>query len=178
MRHEGGSLRRRNSSTTDGTCTPRPKTAIGKQYRSAPVATESRLRRFWPRSLFCLFAARAANRCLGKQFHQLSRQGRKIRRGCRAARMNYNVPSRSNLLSMQSYNFPQPAPYAVSPHGISQTLFDAPAESAQIKIIRTKECGKLTAGAPPPLAIYRVVFGAVHQTTRARKAEPRPIRRA
>ena len=169
----------RNSSTMDGTCMPRPKTATGKRYRSAPAATESRLRRFWPPNLVGLLAARAANHgCLRKQFHQLSRHRRKIRRGCRTARMNYNVPSRSNLLSMQSYNFPQPAPDAVATHCSSQALFDAPAEPAEIEMIRTNECGELPVGAPPPLAIYRVVFGAAQQTARARKAEPRSIRLA
>ena len=79
---------------------------------------------------------------------------------------------------MQSYDFPQPAPYAVSPHGISQTLFDAPAEPAEIEIVRTKECGELPVGAPPPIAIYRVVLGAAHQTARTRKAELRSIRLA
>ncbi len=92
--------------------------------------------------------------------------------------MNYNIPSRSNLPSMQSYNFPQPAPYAVAPYCVSQTLFDAPAEPAQIEIIRTKECGELTAGAPPSLAIYGIIFGPAHQTVSARKAEPRSIRLA
>jgi hypothetical protein len=79
---------------------------------------------------------------------------------------------------MQSYNFAQPAPYAVAPHCISQALFDAPAEPAEIEIVRTKECRELPVGAPPPLAIYRVVFGAAQQSARARKAEPRFIRLA
>jgi len=79
---------------------------------------------------------------------------------------------------MQSYNFPQPAPYAVPQYCVSQTLFDTPAEPAQIESIRTKECGEITIGAPPPLAIYRIVFGAPNQTAGARKAESRRIRLA
>ena len=88
--------------------------------------------------------------------------------------MNYNVPSGSNLLSMQSYNFAQSTPYAIAPHCVSQSLFDAPAEPAKIEAIRTKEYSELGAGSPPPLAIDRVVFGAAHQTAGARKAEPHP----
>ena len=80
---------------------------------------------------------------------------------------------------MQSYNyFAQSTPYAIAPHCISQRLFDAPAEPAQIEVIRTKEYSELAAGSPR-FAIDRVVFGAAHQTAGARKAEPqRSIRLA
>ena len=75
----------------------------------------------------------------GISFSNSCVERRKIRRGRRAARMNHDVPSRGNLLSMQSHNFAQPAPDAIAPHRGAQRLLDAPAEPAEIEAIGAKK---------------------------------------
>jgi len=92
--------------------------------------------------------------------------------------MNDDVPSRSDLLSVQSYNFAEPAADAVAPDRAAQRLFDAPAEPAEIEAIGAKKSRELAARPLPALAIHRVVFDAAQQAAVAGKTELRPIRRA
>ena len=85
--------------------------------------------------------------------------------------MNHNVPSRGDLLSVQSYGFAQPAPDAIALHRASQRLFDAPAEPADAEAIGAKKNSELAARPPAPFAIHRVVFNAMHQPAGARQIE-------
>ena len=69
---------------------------------------------------------------------------------------------------MQSYNFAQPAPNAVTPHGAAKRFLDAPAKTAAFQSIGAEKNGELAAAAALPVSINRVVFGAAQQTAFAR----------
>ena len=69
------------------------------------------------------------------------------------------------------------APDPVAPDGVSQGLFDAPSEPAELQTIDPKKNGELAARPAPPLFVYRVVFGLMNQATSTRKTES-GIRRA
>lgn len=92
--------------------------------------------------------------------------------------MNHNIPSRKNLLAVQSHNFAKPAPDSIAAHGAPKCLFDAPAETAAFKAIGAKKNGELAARTAFPVAINRVIFGAAQQTAIARQRERSAIRRA
>jgi hypothetical protein len=89
-----------------------------------------------------------------------------------------NVPSRSDLLSVQPQYFAGAAPDAVAPDRAAQRLLDAPAEPADVEAIGAKKNHELAARPPAPIAIDRVEFGAAHQAQGARKIKPRRFRRA
>jgi hypothetical protein len=112
------------------------------------------------------------------QAEQLLGQRRKLRPGRRTARMNHNVPSRSNLLAVQPHDFADSPPDAVPLHRAAQRLFDAPAEPADAEPIGAKKNGELAARPPPRITIHRVVFGAAHQAAGAGKSQFRRVRRA
>ena len=124
------------------------------------------------------YSARLFRRCGAAALSSSARQRRKLRRRRRAARMNHDVPSRGDLLSVQSKNFAEPAADAVAPDRAAQRLFDAPAEPAEIEAIGAKKNRELAARPPAAFAIHRVVFGAAQQAAGAGKIEPRRIRRA
>ena len=96
----------------------------------------------------------------------------------RAARVNHNVPSRGNLLSVQPQNFAEPAPDAIAPDRGAQRLFDAPAEPADVEAIGAKKNGEFAAGLAASRLVHRVIFRAAHQPAGARKTQPRRVRRA
>ena len=92
--------------------------------------------------------------------------------------MNHDVPSRGNLLSVQSQNFAQPAPDAVAPDRAAQRFLDAPAKPAEIEAIGANENSELAARPAPSLAIDGVVFSAAHHAAFARQTERRRVRLA
>jgi len=92
--------------------------------------------------------------------------------------MNYNVPSRGNLLSVQPENLAEPAANAVAPDRVAQRLFDAPAKAAESEAIGAKKNRELAARPAAGVAIHGVVFDAAHETAGAGKIEPRRIRHA
>jgi len=75
--------------------------------------------------------------------------------------MNHDIPSRSDLLSVQPYNFAEPAADSVAPDSAAQRLLNAPAKPAAIQAIGAKKNGKLAARPPPSALIHRIEFGAV-----------------
>ena len=92
--------------------------------------------------------------------------------------MNHDVPSRSNLLSVQPYNFAEPAADSVAPDSAAQRLLDAPAEPAAIQSIGAKKNGELATRPPPCALIHRIELGAVQQAAGTGKFETRRIRPA
>jgi len=87
--------------------------------------------------------------------------------------MNYDVPSRSDLLSVQPNDFAQPSANAIAPHGAAQSLLDAPAEPAELQAIGAKKNGEFAARSPPAVAVHRVVLDAAQQSAGTGKIEPR-----
>jgi len=79
---------------------------------------------------------------------------------------------------MQSNNFAKAAPNAIAPDGVTQCLFDAPAEPTDVEVIGAQENRKLATRFAASAAIHGVIFNATHQTAGARKIESRRIRRA
>ena len=173
-RRDAGSLHRRNSNRKGGICRRLRRTAKGKPDRSEAETAESMLRPAGPRSgLLSVPSFRAR-----QQLQQCFGDRGEIRGRGQAARVNHNIPSWGNLLSMQPYNFPYPAPDAVAPHRGSQRLFDAPAEAADALTVGADENSELAARPAAPFAIHRIVLAAAHQSTGARKWERWRIKRA
>ncbi len=92
--------------------------------------------------------------------------------------MNYDVPSRGNLLSVQPENLAEPAADAVAPDSAAQRLFDAPAKAAESEAIGAKKNRELAARPAAGVAIHGVVLGAAHETAGAGKIERRRVRHA
>jgi len=92
--------------------------------------------------------------------------------------MNHDVPSRRDLLSVQPYNFAEPAANAVAPDSAAQRLLDAPAKPAAIQAIGAKKNGELAARSPPSSLIHRIVFDTAQQAAGTGKIETRRIRPA
>ena len=163
-------LHTRSSNRTDKTCRRPQKTAkerIDVEAEQQQQKPGGRRRPARPASPFGVFGAAGFE---GSSFSSSAVERRKLRCGRRAARMNHHVPSRGNLLSVQSHNFAQPPPDAIAPHRPAQRLLDAPAEPAAFEAIGAKKNGELAARPPPPVAIHRVVFRAVHQPAAPRKS--------
>ena len=173
-----------NSSRKDKTCRHRRKTAraisdIRAPIQAGPAWQTARRHCFCPqRRGDSIFSKRGRAHRSRQQPQQFLDQCRKIRGGCRAARMYHDVPSQFDLLTVQSQNFAQSAPDSVAPHGSAQRFFDAPPESADVEAIGSKKYRKFAAGPAAPLAIHRVVFPALHQSAGARNSPTRCLRRA
>jgi hypothetical protein len=78
---------------------------------------------------------------------------------------------------MQPDYFAYPAAYPISLDRGAQSLFDAPAEAADVLTIGTKKYGEFAARTSPPFPVHRIVLFAMDQSAGARKSKPRRIRR-
>ena len=109
---------------------------------------------------------------------QILRELRKFGRQRRTSRVNYDVPSGGNLLSVQPQNFAEPPPNAIAPDRGAQRLFDAPAEPADVEAIGAEKNSEFAAGLAASRFIYRVILRTADQPAIARKPQPRRVRRA
>lgn len=163
----------RSSSKTDRTCTRHRRRETKTRYKTGGKPAESRRRQASVGA-----AQKSSNlarvlRDARKEFQQLFRQRREVRVCRRTARMNDNVPSWSDLLPVQSYDFAQTTPNPVPLHRVSQRPLDAPAEPADGELVGAEENGELAARLAPPFLIDGVVFRAIHKAAGARKAKRR-----
>jgi len=163
------SLHTHSASRRDEICRRRRRTARGKSCSSGSKKAARTCPRTWRTTSLHPFR---------KQSQQFFCQRREIRRGRRTARMNHDVPSRSNLPSVQPYNLAEPAANSVAPDSAAQRLLDAPAEPAEIQAIGAKKNGELAARSSPSALIDRVEFGAAQQSAGTGEIETRRIRPA
>src|ERR1700722_14173466 len=101
-----------------------------------------------------------ARQIVRQDLDQILRELRKFCRQGRTARVNYDVPSGGNLLSVQPQNFAEPPPNAIAPDRGAQRLFNAPAEPADVEAIGAEKNSEFAAG----LAAYRFVHPALFST--------------
>ena len=83
--------------------------------------------------------------------------------------MYYDVPSRRNLLPMQSQNFSHATANAIAHHRRSQRLLHAHAETTALKSVLPSKNREIAGGAPAALAINGVKFRPPHQPPFARQ---------
>jgi len=119
-----------------------------------------------------------ARQLVRQDLDQILRELRKFGRQGRTARVNYDVPSGSNLLSVQPQNFAEPPPNAIAPDRGAQRLFDAPAEPADVEAIGAEKNSEFAAGLAASRLIHRVIFRAADEPAIARKTQPRRVKRA
>jgi hypothetical protein len=177
MAHDGQWPHTRNLNTRDDTCRRRRRTAKERFYISEEMPGKSNA----PQELLLPSGfgdRRRRSGLMEDQAQQLPCQRGEFRRGGRAARVNHNVPSWSNLLSVQPNNFPETPPDAIARHGGAQRLFDAPSEAADAQTIGAQKDRELAARLTAAGAIDRVVIASANQAARAGEIMSRRFRRA